>query len=71
MATKLRDAYGLVVLLGPPLEGAGGALGSVVAEADCLLMALPEPPTRRVAKATAAALAWLGAAPLVAVVVTG
>lgn len=71
MATKLRDAYGLVVLLGPPLEGAGGALGSVVAEADCLLMALAEPPTRRAAKANADALAWLGASPLGAVVVTG
>jgi Mrp family chromosome partitioning ATPase len=69
MTTKLRDAYELVVLLGPPLEGAGGALGSTAAEADGVLAALSQAPDRRAAKANAEALSWLGAAPLGAVVV--
>jgi Mrp family chromosome partitioning ATPase len=69
MTTKLRDAYELVVLLGPPLEGAGGALSSAAAEADCVLTALAERPDRRAAKANAEALSWLGAVPLGAVVV--
>jgi Mrp family chromosome partitioning ATPase len=69
MTTKLRDAYELVVLLGPPLEGAGGALSSAAQEADCVLTALAERPNRRAAKANAAALSWLGSAPLGAVVV--
>src|SRR6201999_2079588 len=51
MTTKLRDAYEMVVLLGPPLEGAGGALSSAAAEADRCLMALSERPDRREAKA--------------------
>jgi Mrp family chromosome partitioning ATPase len=71
MTTKLRDAYELVVLLGPPLEGAGGALSSAAAEADCVLTALSESPNRRAAKANAEALSWLGAAALGAVVVGG
>jgi Mrp family chromosome partitioning ATPase len=71
MTTKLRAAYELVVLLGPPLEGAGGALSSAAAEADCVLTALSEAPSRRGAKANAEALAWLGASPLGAVVVDG
>ena len=70
MTTKLRDAYELVVLLGPPLEGAGGALSSAAAEADCVLTALSEAPNRRAAMANADALAWLDAAPLGAVVVS-
>jgi Mrp family chromosome partitioning ATPase len=70
MATKLREAYGLVVLLGPPLEGAGGALSSAAAVADCALAALPERPNRRAAKANRDALAWLGTSALGAVVVT-
>ncbi len=69
MATKLRDAYELIVLLGPPLEGAGGALSSTAGEADCVLTALSERPDRRAAKANAEALSWLGAAALGAVVV--
>ncbi|MBS1679326.1 MAG: hypothetical protein JST08_18275 [Actinobacteria bacterium] len=71
MTTKLRDAYDLVVLLGPPLEGAGGALSSAAAEADCVLTALSERPSRRAAKANAGALSWIGASPLGAVVVGG
>ncbi len=70
MTTKLRDAYELVVLLGPPLEGAGGALSSAAGESDCILTALSERPDRRAAKANAAALSWLGTAPLGAVVVS-
>jgi Mrp family chromosome partitioning ATPase len=71
MTTKLRDAYDLVVLLGPPLEGAGGALSSAAAESDCVLAALSKAPDRRGAKANAETLAWLGAAALGAVVVGG
>jgi polysaccharide biosynthesis transport protein len=70
MTTKLREAYELVVLLGPPLEGAGGALSSTAAEADCVLAALSARPDRRAAKSNAAALSWLGASPLGAVVVS-
>jgi Mrp family chromosome partitioning ATPase len=70
MTAKLREAYELVVLLGPPLEGAGGALGSAAAEADCAVAALIETPSKRAAKATHNALAGLKARPLGAVVVT-
>jgi Mrp family chromosome partitioning ATPase len=69
MTAKLRKAYGLVVLLGPPLEGAGGALDTAAAEADCSIAALIERPNRRAAKANHAALAWLQAPPLGAIVV--
>jgi Mrp family chromosome partitioning ATPase len=71
MTSKLRDAYALTVLLGPPLEGAGGALSSAAAEADGVVAALRERPDRRAAKAHAEALSWLGAAQLGAVVVGG
>jgi Mrp family chromosome partitioning ATPase len=70
MTTKLRGAYDLVVLLGPPLEGAGGALSSAAAEADCSLAALSARPGRRASKANRAALAWVGAPALGAVVVS-
>lgn len=69
MTAKLRKAYGLVVLLGPPLEGAGGALDAAAAEADCSIAALVERPNRRAAKANHEALAWLQAPPLGAIVV--
>ncbi|MBS1883036.1 MAG: hypothetical protein JSS97_08780 [Actinobacteria bacterium] len=69
MTTKLRAAYGLVVLLGPPLEGAGGALDALAAAADCSIAALVERPNRRVAKANREALSRLQAPPLGAVVV--
>ncbi len=69
MTAKLREAYELVVLLGPPLEGAGGPLGSAAATADTALLALTEVPSRRAAKATHEALSWLQARPLGAVVV--
>jgi Mrp family chromosome partitioning ATPase len=70
MTTKLREAYELVVLLGPPLEGAGGPLGSAAATADCTVVALNEVPSKRAAKATYDALDWLQARPLGAVVVS-
>jgi polysaccharide biosynthesis transport protein len=69
MTTKLRDAYDRVILLGPPLEGAGGALSSTAAESDAVLTALATTPDRRAAKSTAEALSWLGTPPLGAVVV--
>jgi Mrp family chromosome partitioning ATPase len=69
MTAKLRRAYGLVILLGPPLEGAGGALDIAAAEADCTIAALVERPNRRAAKANHAALSWLQAPPLGAIVV--
>jgi Mrp family chromosome partitioning ATPase len=69
MTAKLRKAYELVVLLGPPLEGAGGALDTAAAEADCTIAALVERPNRRAAKAGHQALAWLQAPPLGAIVV--
>jgi Mrp family chromosome partitioning ATPase len=69
MTAKLRRAYGLVILLGPPLEGAGGALDTTAAEADCTIAALVERPNRRAAKASHEALNWLQAPPLGAIVV--
>jgi Mrp family chromosome partitioning ATPase len=69
MTAKLRKAYGLVILLGPSLEGAGGALDAAAAEADCSIAALIERPNRRAAKANHEALAWLQAPPLGAIVV--
>jgi Mrp family chromosome partitioning ATPase len=70
MTTKLREAYELVILLGPPLEGAGGALDTAAEEADCSLAALVGRPNRRAAKASHEALSWLNAPPLGAVVVS-
>jgi Mrp family chromosome partitioning ATPase len=69
MTAKLREAYELVVLLGPPLEGAGGALGSAAAEADCTLAALTGIPNKRAARATFEALSWLKAPPIGAIIV--
>lgn len=71
MTSKLRKAYELVILLGPPLEGAGGALDTASAEADCSIAALVERPNRRAAKANQEALSWLQAQPLGAIVVDG
>ena len=69
MTAKLRKAYELVILLGPPLEAAGGALDTAAAEADCSIAALVERPDRRAAKANHEALAWLQAPPLGAIMV--
>jgi Mrp family chromosome partitioning ATPase len=68
MTAKLREAYEVTVLLGPPLEGAGGALGSAAAAADCTVAALTQRPSRRHAKATHEALAYLQAHPVGAIV---
>ncbi len=69
MTAKLREAYQLVILLGPPLEGADGALDTAGEEADCSIAALVERPDRRTAKAGYEALAGLKAPPLGAVIV--
>jgi Mrp family chromosome partitioning ATPase len=68
MTAKLREAYEVTVLLGPPLEGAGGALGSAAAAADCTVAALTQRPSRRYSKATHEALAYLQARPVGAIV---
>jgi Mrp family chromosome partitioning ATPase len=70
MTARLREAYELTILLGPPLEGAGGALDMVAAEADGSIAALPERPPRRAAGAIGEALAWLKTPPLGAIVAT-
>ena len=41
MTAKLREAYELRVLLGPPLGNGDAGLGAVAAEAEALLLALP------------------------------
>ncbi|MBS1881136.1 MAG: hypothetical protein JST31_16615 [Actinobacteria bacterium] len=41
MAAKLREAYELRVLLGPPLGDGDAGLGAVAAEAEAVLLALP------------------------------
>jgi Mrp family chromosome partitioning ATPase len=70
MVAKLRAAYEMAVLLGPPPAGAGGALDSVAVEADCALAALSERPNRRAAKTTRSALSRLDTPPLGVVVTT-
>jgi Mrp family chromosome partitioning ATPase len=70
MTAKLREAYEVTILLGPPLEGVDGALGSVAAAADCTVAALTQRPSRRYAKATRDALSWLKARPVGAIVVS-
>lgn len=68
MTAKLREAYEVTILLGPPLGGADGALGSAAAAADCTVAALTQRPSRRYAKATYEALSWLQVPPLGAIV---
>jgi Mrp family chromosome partitioning ATPase len=70
MTAKLREAYEVTVLLGPPLEGAGGGLGSAAAAADCAVAALTQRPSRRSAKATHEVLARLQTRPVGAIVAT-
>ena len=70
MTAKLRDAYELVVLLGGPLEGAGGALGKRRRHGRQRPRRADRGPLQRAARATHEALAWLQARPLGAVVVT-
>ena len=70
MAAKLREAYELRVLLGPPLGNGDGALAAVAAEAEALLLALPPEYGRgQRAKTVGAAARRLGPRPLGAVLV--
>jgi Mrp family chromosome partitioning ATPase len=71
MAAKLREAYELRVLLGPPLGNGDGALTAVAAEAEALLLALPpDYGSGREAKSAAAVARRLGPRPLGSVLVT-
>jgi Mrp family chromosome partitioning ATPase len=71
MTAKLRDAYELRILLGPPLGDSNGALAAVAAEAEALLLALPpEYASGRRAKTVGAAARQLGPRPLGAILVT-
>ena len=73
-STILRESHdGSCTLLdteGNCIEGSGGPLGSAAASADCAVLALTEVPSKRAARATQDALAWLQARPLGAVVVS-
>lgn len=70
MATKLRHAYDLVVLLGPPADEDRSALESVAAQVDAIVAALPsDQASRRHNRAVGAALGGLPAPPLGAVVI--
>lgn len=71
MTARLREAYELRVLLGPPLGNGAAALAAVAAEAEALLLALPPAyGSGREAKSAAAAARRLGPRPLGAVLVT-
>jgi polysaccharide biosynthesis transport protein len=70
MTAKLREAYELRVLLGPPLADGDGALAAVAAEAEAVLLALPpEYGGGRQAKSVATAARRLGPRPLGTVLV--
>jgi polysaccharide biosynthesis transport protein len=70
MAAKLRNAYDLVVLAGPPLGSDEEAVGVVAAEADAVLAALaPAQASRRGRRAVRAAVGRLPASALGAVIV--
>jgi receptor protein-tyrosine kinase len=70
MAAKLRHAYELVVIWGPPLAAGPAALGPLAAEADGLLVGLPPDATsRRTLRSIRAELRRLPATPLGAVLV--
>jgi Mrp family chromosome partitioning ATPase len=70
MSAKLRHAYELVVVSGPPLDGEGGALAATVAESDAVIAAIgPEQRGRSSRRALRHELRRLGAKPLGVVVV--
>jgi Mrp family chromosome partitioning ATPase len=70
MAAKLREAYELRVLLGPPLADGAAGLSAVAAEAEAVLLALPPAQGKgREAKAVGAAARRLGPRPLGTVLV--
>lgn len=71
MTAKLRRAYGLVVIAGPPLEAPAAALAPIASEADAALVALAsEGAGKDELRTTRAALRRLGAEPVGAVVVS-
>lgn len=70
MTAKLREAYQLRILLGPPLNDGDGGLAAVAAEAEALFLALPpEYGGGRQAKTVGAVARRLGPRPLGAVLV--
>lgn len=70
MCAKLRRAYELVVVAGPPLDEQPAALAATAAEADAVLAGIaPEAARRRGRRALRSRLRRLGAEPLGAVVV--
>lgn len=69
MAEKLRHAYQLLVLLGPPLGAGEGVLPALAAEADGVIVALPQSARRRATRAAGTALRQLPAPALGAVLV--
>ncbi len=70
LVAKLRHAYDLVVLLGPPLGSEGAALDAVAAEADAAIAATaPGQSSRRSARALRSAVRGLATEPLGTVVV--
>ncbi len=71
MAGKLRHAYELVVIAGPPLDGPAAPLAAIAAEVDAALAALaPEAAEKAERQTMRAALRRLGADPVGAVVVS-
>lgn len=71
MTARLREAYELRVLLGPPLGDGAGALEAVAAESEAVLLALPpDYGSGRQAKVAAGAARRLGPRPLGAVLVS-
>jgi Mrp family chromosome partitioning ATPase len=71
MTAKLRSAYDLVVLGGPPIDAAGTSLDAVAAEADAVLAGISaDQASGRRGRALRGAIARLPAAPLGSVVVT-
>jgi len=72
MAEKLRRAYELVVIWGPPLAAGPASLAAPAAEADAVLAALPpERASRRAMRAVRGELRRLPVDPLGAVLVGG
>jgi len=70
MTAKLREAYELRVLLGPPLGNGAAGLAAVAAEAEAVLLALPpDYGSGQRAKTVATAARRLGPRPLGTVLV--
>ena len=70
MTAKLRAAYDLLLVAGPPLAADGAGLAGVAAEAEAVIAAIgPAESSRRRLRSLRASLANLDAAPLGAIVV--